>query len=166
MTPDADSPVAGTPDTQALDAVDRELLDIIQTDFPVTPRPYQVLGGRLGITEDEALARVKRLRERGIIRRIGANFNSAKLGFRSTLCAAKVPEERLDAFVDTVNAHPGVTHNYLRAHVFNVWFTMIGPSWETVCEDLDAITERTGIPILNLPAIRMYKIRVNFPMQS
>ena len=159
------SPVAETPGPHALDAVDRELLDIIQTDFPVAPRPYQVLGDRLGITEEEALARARSLRERGIIRRIGANFNSAKLGFRSTLCGAKVPEERMEDFVEAVNAHPGVTHNYLRAHLFNVWFTMIGPSWETVCEDLEAITKRTGIPILNLPATKVYKIKVNFSMQ-
>ena len=80
-----------------LDTLDRRILDIIQTDFPLEPRPYAVIGERLGITEQEALDRVNALRRSRIIRRLGANFQSAKLGFRSTLCAAKVPAEKLDA---------------------------------------------------------------------
>lgn len=149
-----------------LDAIDRKLLDIIQTDFPLVARPYAELGQRLGIAEDEALCRVCALREHKIIRRLGANFQSAKLGFRSTLCAAKVPEDALDAFIAEVNSHVGVTHNYLRAHAYNVWFTCIGPSWEQVCATLDGIQRRTGVPILNLPAQKLYKIRVDFAMES
>ncbi len=63
-----------------------------------------------------------------------------------------------------VNSHPGVTHNYLRNHEYNVWFTCIGPSWEAVCALLDGIAGKTGVPILNLPAERMYKIKVDFQM--
>ena len=71
-----------------------------------------------------------------------------------------------DRIVAAVNAHPGVTHNYLRAHAYNVWFTMIGPSWEAVCADLDTLSRDTGIAILNLPAEKLYKIRVNFQMEG
>lgn len=148
-----------------LDALDKKLLDIIQTDFPITPRPYAELGQRLGITEAEALARVRAMKERKLIRRLGANFQSAKLGFRSTLCAAKVPDDKMDAFVAEVNSHPGVTHNYLRNHAYNIWFTCIGPSWESVCATLDGISQKTGIAILNLPAQKLYKIRVDFQME-
>ena len=87
-----------------MDSVDRQLLDIIQTDFPLVSRPYAELGQRLGIPEEEALERVRALRSRKIIRRMGANFQSAKLGFVSTLCASKVPEDKLDAFIAEVNA--------------------------------------------------------------
>ena len=149
-----------------LDATDKALLDIIQTAFPLDPRPYRVLGETLGIAEEEALARVKSLKERRVIRRMGANFQSAKLGYRSTLCGAKVPEEKLDAFIADVNALPGVTHNYLRDHKFNVWFTLIGPSWDAVLEELRGITERTGVEIMNLPAEKLYKIRVDFAMSE
>lgn len=149
-----------------MDAIDKKLLDIIQTDFPIAPRPYAVLGERLGLTEAEALARVRALRESKIIRRLGANFQSAKLGFRSTLCAAKVPPEKLDVFVAEVNSHPGVTHNYIRDHVYNVWFSYIGPTWEAMCAALDDITRKTGVAILNLPASRVYKIRVDFRMEE
>jgi len=149
-----------------MDNTDKRLLDIIQTDFPLAPRPYAVLGERLGISEQEALDRVRVLKKRNIIRRLGANFQSAKLGFRSTLCAAKVPPENMDVFTAEVNAQPGITHNYLRKHEYNIWFTCIGPSWDAVCATLDGITQRTGIPILNLPATKLYKIRVDFQMEE
>jgi DNA-binding Lrp family transcriptional regulator len=149
-----------------MDHQDKRLLDIIQSDFPLEPRPYAELGRRLGMTEAEALARVRALKERGIIRRLGANFQSKNLGWRSTLCTAKVPPEKFDEFVAEVNRHPEVTHNYLREHEYNVWFTFIGPSWEAVCASLDAISEKTGVEILNLPAERMYKIKVDFRMDQ
>ena len=155
-----------TPDAEALDALDRRILDIIQTDFPLAPRPYAVLGERLGIPEEEVFARVRALREKKIIRRLGANFQSAKLGFVSTLCAAKVPEERLDAFIEAVNAEPGVTHNYLRDHAYNVWFTLITASREAREAVLQSLEERTGVPILNLPATKLFKIRVDFRMDD
>ena len=147
-----------------MDDVDKKILDIIQTGFPLESRPYAEIGRRLGLTEAETLARVRALTETGVIRRIGANFQSAKLGFHSTLCSAAVPEDKLDEFVATVNKLPGVTHNYLRAHRQNVWFTFIGPSWEAVQETLAAVTRATGISILNLPADKLYKIQVDFKM--
>ncbi len=149
---------------EGLDAHDRRILGIIQSGFPLEPRPYAAIGREIGLPEEEVFSRVRGLKARKIIRRLGANFQSAKLGFRSTLCAAKVPDEAFEDFVAEVNRHTGVTHNYLRDHEYNVWFTCIGPSWEAVCELLDGITRKTGIPILNLPAKRMYKIKVDFQM--
>ena len=149
-----------------LNLVDKKILDIIQTKFPLESRPYLSIAEAVGITEEEAFESVQNLKAAGIIRRLGANFQSHKLGFRSTLCAAKVPEELLQVFVDDVNSQTGVTHNYLRKHEYNIWFTLIGSSWESVCETLAGITQRTGIEILNLPAKKLYKIRVNFSMQD
>jgi len=149
-----------------MDSVDRQLLDIIQTGFPLTPRPYADLAQMLGIGEEEALERVRALKASKIIRRLGANFQSAKLGFVSTLCAAKVPDDKMDAFVARVNACPGVTHNYLREHAYNIWFTLISPSQEDRLATLNAITQDTGIAILNLPATRLFKIRVDFRMDA
>ncbi|SMP59320.1 transcriptional regulator, AsnC family [Desulfonatronum zhilinae] len=149
-----------------MDAIDKKILDLIQTDFPLDPRPYARIGEQFGLTEAEALARVRALKGKGIIRRIGANFQSRKLGWTSTLCAAQVPEDKLDQFTSEVNRHPGVTHNYLRQHMYNVWFTMIAPSVDKVRETLAEITARTGIEILNLPAEKTFKIKVDFPMSD
>ncbi len=152
-------------ENDSLDLIDKRLLDIIQTEFPLAPRPYAVLGEALGISEEDALMRVKALRQKKVIRRLGANFQSSKLGFRSTLCGAKVPPEKLDSFIAFVNALPGVTHNYLRSHDYNVWFTLIGPSWDAVCATIKDVEEKTGVAVMNLPASRLYKIRVDFQME-
>ena len=145
---------------------EKKILDCIQADFPLTSRPYAAIGERVGMTESEVLAYVRGLRGKKIIRRIGPNFQSFRLGFRSTLCAAKVPEHKLEAFIAEVNACPGVTHNYQRSNAYNIWFTLIGPSWEDICSTVAGLTTATGIPILNLPAEKLYKIRVDFPMGS
>ncbi len=149
-----------------LDSIDKKILDIIQTNFPLATDPYQIIGEQVGVSAEEALAKVINLKKVGIIRRLGANFQSKKLGFRSTLCAAKVPQEKMEYFIQEVNAKKGVTHNYLRDHTYNIWFTLIGPSWESVCKTLDDITAKTGVEILNLPAKKMYKIKVNFAMEE
>jgi DNA-binding Lrp family transcriptional regulator len=147
-----------------MDAYDKEILDIIQSHFPIAPRPYAVVGEQVGLTESEVLARVRRLKGEGVIRRMGANFGSRELGWKSTLCGAEVPEDKLDAFVAEVNSHPGVTHNYLRAHKFNVWFALIAPTSEDIEAILADITDKTGVPIMNLPASKLFKIKVDFAM--
>ncbi len=149
-----------------MDERDKAILNIIQSDFPLVSRPYAAMGERLKLTEAEVLARVRALKERGVIRRIGGNFQSKELGWISTLCAASVPEDRLDAFVSEVNSRPGVTHNYLREHKYNVWFTFIGPDWESVTETLADIRKKTGTDILNLPAEKLFKIKVDFQMKD
>lgn len=150
---------------QTLDSVDRRLLDIIQSDFPLVEEPYAALGKKVGISAEEAFQRVSVMRRSGLIRRLGANFQSAKLGFVSTLCAARVPKEKLDDFIHLVNAIPGVTHNYERAHTYNIWFTLIAPSREESVAILQDLIKQTGVKILNLPATRLFKIRVDFPME-
>lgn len=148
-----------------MDKTDREILNRIQSDFPITSRPYAAIASELGLLESEVLNRVTRLKTKGIIRRIGANFVPGKLGYVSTLCAAKVPEEKVDMFSEVVNRYPGVTHNYLREHAFNVWFTFIAPSMAEIEESLHRIAEETDVAdILNLPATRVFKISAKFSL--
>jgi siroheme decarboxylase len=146
-----------------LDDSDRAILNRIQSDFPVTSRPYQVMAAELGLTEGEVIERVQRLKQSGIIRRIGGNFVPGKLGYVSTLCAARVPADQVARFAEAVNRHPGVTHNYLRENTFNVWFTFIAPSMEEIEAKLKEISAETGIAeILNLPATHVFKIKAQF----
>lgn len=150
-----------------MDDVDRRLLNRIQSDFPLTPRPYAAIGEELGLAEDEVLERVRRLKDGDIIRRIGGNFVPDKVGFVSTLCAAEVPPDKIDAFAAAVNRYPGVTHNYLRDHQVNVWFTFIAPSRGEIEANLAAIARETGVGrILNLPATRVFKIRAHFDLDA
>ena len=146
-----------------MDDIDRTIINEIQSDFPITPRPYREVGQRFDISEHEVLERVKKLKIDGIIRRIGGNFDSRGLNFTSTLCAARVPEEKMDQFIHLVNNYQGVTHNYLRNHDYNVWFTFIAPDMHYIESALKEISRVTGVTeIRNLPAVKMYKIKVDF----
>jgi len=103
------------------------------------------------------------MKDRDVIRRIGANCNSRMLGYTSTLCAAKVPSQLMEQFVEVVNSYSGVTHNYRREHTYNIWFTLIAPSKEEIKRILSEISEHTGVEeIMSLPAERLFKIQVDF----
>jgi DNA-binding Lrp family transcriptional regulator len=146
-----------------MDDIDKAILNRIQSDFPIASRPFLTVAEELNLTETEVLERIRRLKDRGIIRRIGGNFVPNKLGYVSTLCAAKVPQDKIDHFAEIVNRYPGVTHNYLRENSFNVWFTFIAPSMQEIEQHLEEIVQLTGISeILNLPATRVFKIRAQF----
>ncbi|HIE26827.1 TPA: Lrp/AsnC family transcriptional regulator [Candidatus Poribacteria bacterium] len=146
-----------------MDTVDKQLLNLIQSNFPITSEPYKEIGLKLGISESEVIRRITNLKSNRIIRRIGATFDSKKLGYQSTLCAMKVPEERLDEVAKLVNSYPGVTHNYLRNHDYNMWFTLITKSEKEQNDILREMKEKSGITdLLNLPAVRFFKVRVDF----
>ena len=148
-----------------IDDMDRAILNLIQSDFPITPRPYLAIAQRLGFSENDVIKRLDRLKKKGIIRRIGGNFVPEKLGFVSTLCAARVPEKKIESFAVSVNRYPGVTHNYQRDNKYNVWFTFIAPSMKEIEENLKNISQQTGIKeIINLPATKVFKIRAHFDL--
>ena len=145
------------------DRTDRSILNEIQSHFPIKARPYREIGERLGLSEKEVIFRVDRMAKGGIIRRIGANFNSRKLGFISTLCAARVPTEKIPDFVKVVNQYSGVTHNYEREGDYNIWFTFIAESQKLIESSLKEIKHRTGVEdLINLPAVIIFKIQVDF----
>ena len=146
-----------------LDDIDKAIINRIQSEFPIASRPYLELANELELTEKEVLDRVARLKKDGIIRRIGGNFVPGKLGFVSTLCAAKVPADKIEHFAKIVNRYPGVTHNYQRDNHYNVWFTFISPSMDEIETNLKKIAEESGVSdILNLPATKVFKIKAQF----
>jgi DNA-binding Lrp family transcriptional regulator len=146
-----------------IDDIDRDILNRIQSGFPITTRPYRTIAEELGLSESEVLKRVSRLKASGVIRRIGGNFTPDKLGFVSTLCAARVPEEKISQFAEVVNRYPGVTHNYRRENTYNIWFTFIAPSMDEIEANLEQIAAETGVAgILNLPATKVFKIKAEF----
>lgn len=150
-----------------MDAIDRALLNAIQNHFPITVAPYQDLAEMVGTTEADAFERIKRLRNEGVIRRLGGVFDSRRLGYYSTLCTAKVPAEKIPLLTDLLEKIPGVTHNYIRNHEYNCWFTLIARS-EIVAERIiQTIREKLGVEdVFNLPATRLFKINVNFDLSE
>ena len=107
-----------------LDELDRRLLNLMQGSFPLEPRPYRRVAELAGVSEEAVLARVGRLLEERIIRQVTPIFDTRALGYSSMLVAAKVDPEHPHRAAQAMNAHPGVSHNYLRNHDFNLWFTI------------------------------------------
>lgn len=152
-----------------LDRLDRLILNTIQDGFPIDSRPYRVLaeqlnaGQGLELTENEIRNRVTAMKHRGFIRRLGAIFNAGPLGYRSTLCAARVPTDKLEQFGEMVNRAPEVTHNYLRSDDLNVWFTFTADQPQELTEFLNKLKTESGVEeIYVLESEKLFKIKVDF----
>jgi DNA-binding Lrp family transcriptional regulator len=146
-----------------LDALDRALLERLQAAVPLVPQPFAALGEALGLDEELVLARLRRLKEAGIIRQIGAILDTRHLGYQSTLVAFHTAEDRLGEVAARVSAHPGVSHNYARPHHYNLWFTLAVPPGQDVEAEARRLAGEAGVvDWLNLPALRVFKIRTHF----
>jgi DNA-binding Lrp family transcriptional regulator len=155
---------AAAPDWRTgLDEVDETLIDGFQSGFPVAERPFRLVGDRLGVTETEALARVERLRERGVFRRFGAVLNPPVIG-SSTLAAVSAPDDRFAAVAETINGYRQVNHNYRRSHDWNMWFVVTAGSRAKRDDVLADIEARTGLDVLVLPMLTDYYIDLEFPV--
>lgn len=148
----------------AFGALERELLDDFQKDFPLSPRPYRALAKRLGCDEDTVLDLLRRMTEGGLVSRVGPVFAPHRAG-ASTLAAIAVPEERLDTVAALVSGYDEVNHNYEREHRFNLWFVVCAPDAARVAKVLDDIAERTGLAVMDLPLEEAFHIDLGFPLQ-
>jgi DNA-binding Lrp family transcriptional regulator len=138
------------------------LLVALQKGLPLERRPFACLGAAAGLGEEAVLARVRDLFDSGVARRFGAVFDSHSLGYRSTLCAADVPAERLEAAGAVFADHPGVTHAYERDGRPNLWFTLTAPAADLPREFERLAARLAPAPVLNLPALRKFKIEAVF----
>jgi siroheme decarboxylase len=156
-------PTEKTIPAEALDALDRRLLDDFQRDFPLQPRPFAALAERLGVSEAEVLERLRRLQEQGAISRIGAVLTPHRAGW-STLAAIAVPAAELEEVADLVSSYPEVNHNYERKHELNLWFVVTAASRERVEAVLQEIETRTRCPVLDLPLLEAYRLDLGFAL--
>ncbi|WP_238906699.1 Lrp/AsnC family transcriptional regulator [Clostridium sp. YIM B02506] len=150
-----------------MDKICVDLLNLIQNEFPLESRPYLKISEKLGVSENQVIELLKDLKKDGYIRRLGGIVNSKKVGYYSTLCAAKVPKEKIKEVSKIINSYEGVTHNYIREHSFNMWFTLTASSRESVKRILEEIKSNTGIEeIMELPSINLFKINVSFNLKE
>jgi siroheme decarboxylase len=152
-----------------LDDLDRKLLNLMQGRFPLVPRPYGEVAREAEITEEETLARVSRLVEERIIREVTPIYDTRALGYASMLVAAKIDAEHPHRAAKVVNSHPGVSHNYLRDHDFNLWFTIAVEPDSTLGLDgtLEVLQRLTGAEsIRQLPTLKLFKIRMDLEMEK
>jgi siroheme decarboxylase len=149
--------------------LDKRLLNAMQGRFPLAERPYQHVAAEAGITEEEAIATVTRLLDERIIRQVTPIFDTRALGYSSMLVAAKVDPENPWRAATVINAHPGVSHNYLRNHEFNIWFTIATePGSKLGLEGtLDVLAREAGAEsVRQLPTLKLFKIRMDLEMEG
>jgi len=147
-----------------MDEIDRKILNTIQEEFPVTRRPFAEIGKSLRLEEKEVLERVRRLKNDGYIRRIGPILERKKLKYVSTLCGVKVDEDIVLTFVNELNRHSGVTHNYERDGELNIWFTIAERSMENIHGYLAGLEEKYSLKIYRFPEKKVFKIKTYFPL--
>ena len=146
-----------------LSAYEKAILDAIQSGFPISADPYGEIALKVGGTREAAHAAVVRLRQTGIIRRIGGSFDAKKMGYVSTLVAARVALEHLEAAAAHAGSFPEVTHNYERANSYNLWFTVIAETPSRLEDILNSVRRCPGVEVVEpLPALQTFKIKVNF----
>ena len=149
-----------------LTSFDKALLNILQTNLPLSERPFKVLADKLGSTEEKVITRLNELKEMGYIRKIGLFFDSAKLGYQGTLVAVKVSPQYMESVATVINEYNGVTHNYEREGDYNLWFTLITIDMDQQEKILNRIKSLPGvIDIISLPANKKYKVSVNFTLK-
>lgn len=141
-----------------LDDLDRAILNAVQDDLPLENRPFAGLADRLGVTEDDLLARLRRMKEAGVITRFGPFFDAAAMGGAFCLCAMVVPEADFEAVMTKVNAHDEVAHNYERAHRLNMWFVLATETPEGIEEAASAIERETGLIVHRFPKLQEFYI--------
>jgi siroheme decarboxylase len=152
-----------------LDDLDRKLLNLMQGSFPIAPRPFQHVASLADVSEEEAMSRIERLLEKRIIRQVTPIFDTRALGYSSMLVAAKVDPENPHRAARVINEHPGVSHNYLRNHDFNLWFTIATEPDSPLGLDgtLQVLAREAGAEsVRQLPTLKLFKIRMDLEMEG
>jgi siroheme decarboxylase len=152
-----------------LDETDKRLANLLQSSFPLEAEPFALVAGKAELAVDEAMSRTQRLLDERIIREITPIFDTRALGYSSMLVAAKVDAENPHRAAAIINSHPGVSHNYLRTHEFNLWFTIATPPDSRLGLEgtLDVLKRLTGAEsIRQLPTLRLFKINMNLEMEK
>jgi DNA-binding Lrp family transcriptional regulator len=147
-----------------MDEIDKKILNTMQKEFPVDQRPFAEMGKFVGMEEKEVIERVKKLKSDGYIRRIGPILERKKLKYVSALCGVHVVEDKLMDFVDEINKHSGVTHNYERAGDLNVWFTIAAKTSNDIEGFLSDMENKYTIKIYRFPEKKVFKIKTFFPV--
>ncbi len=152
-----------------MDESDSRILRELQHNFPLSERPYEVVAERLQMSSEELWTSVTRMLDDGVIRRMGASFDSNKLGFRSTLAAVSVEPELVERAAKVIGQFPEVTHNYLRNDTFNIWFTLIAVDEKRIEEVLEEIRTTLSLEksaVLNLPVKQLFKLDARFDVSK
>jgi len=145
-----------------MDKTDRKIINLLQDGIPVCDHPFARAAEKIEISEDALRKRLIRLRDNGIITRIGPMFHAEHLGGGLTLAAMRIPQEDFDRVATQVNEFDEVAHNYERDHEFNMWFVLATENTGRINEVLESIERKTGYPVYNMPKLEEFYVGLKF----
>jgi len=145
-----------------MDETDRKIINALQDGIPVCDHPFAMAAEEMGISENALRKRLIRLRDNGIITRIGPMFHAERLGGGLTLAAMRIPQENFDRVATQVNEFDEVAHNYERDHEFNMWFVLATENADRIHEVLESIEKKTGYPVYNVPKLEEFYVGLKF----
>jgi len=146
---------------------EKKLFKLVQNNFPLVKKPFDELGKKTGLSENEVISILTSWKEKGILRQISAIFEPSFFGHKSALFAFKVPNSYLKIAKEVINNHPGVSHNYLRNNEYQLWFVLVVPPGKDLLEEAKFLAKRSKVSdMLYLPIIKTYKISTTFGIPS
>lgn len=149
-----------------IDDKDRKLIMMLQANIPITTRPYKGIADRLGISENEVILRLKKLKKTGLLKRIDFSFNLKEIGLVSTLVACRIPKRKVSKAKDIILTCKNVTHNYLRKHELNMWFTLTARSYSGLCGLLTGLKEKLKVDkLLSFPTKKIFKLGLRLDVE-
>ena len=149
-----------------MDKIDSDIVNCLQGGFPLAERPFAVVAAELGLAEEDLIARVRKLLEKGVLTRFGPMYQVERMGGAFSLAAMRVPPGDFDHVAEIVNALPEVAHNYEREHAYNMWFVLATEKPEGIARAIARIERETGLAVLNLPKLREYFVELNLNVES
>ncbi len=147
-----------------MDELDRKIINVLQSGFPLSKEPYAEVAAQLEITEVELITRLQGLLENKTLSRFGPMYDAQKMGGSFSLVALQVPEEDFDAVADVVNSYSEVAHNYQRDHKFNMWYVIAAEAPGQIAEVNREIEQRTGLKVFNFPKLAEYYVGLQLPV--
>ena len=148
-----------------MDDLDRKIIKELQENFPLEVHPYEIIADHLGISVDQLWLRVQDLAQSGVIRRMGFSIDSRRIGYSSTLTGIRVSQDRVDEASELIASYPQITHSYLRADEYNIWFTVMADSRESVLDVLEEIRQKLELSpddVMDLPVEKLFKLDARF----
>ncbi len=147
-----------------MDELDRKIINVLQSGFPISNEPYADVAAQMGISEAELITRLQALLDNKILSRFGPMYDAQKMGGSFSLVALQVPEEDFDSVAEVVNSYSEVAHNYQRDHKFNMWFVIATETPQQISEVNRDIEKRTGLKVFNFPKLAEYFVGLQLPV--
>ena len=149
---------------QKLSIIQKNIINQLQKDIPLCNRPFKILAEKMGISEDQFMSITKKLHNNDLLVRFRPQINYRPLGKISSLICAHVPSSKLLQVGNTITSNDKVSHNYVRNHFYNLWFTFQDESINAIDQKIRDLSQELDIEMYSMPAVKLFKLQVYFDL--